>query len=241
MKLSIVIYDGFTSLDAIGAYEVLSRIPGMEVEWIAATKGVIVADTRGLGILAFRSFDEVTSTDILFVPGGPGGVERETDEPFLAKLRELDETSTWTMSACNGSALLAAAGMLKGRKATTNWFYQHRLKDWGAEFVPVRYLRDGKYVTCAGVSASIDGGLFMAEILAGTAIAKTIQLGVEYYPGPPFPERSAAEAPEDAQAIMRAFDEGGGGLALLDIPPAFTGSYAVVERTATGQKQRVAI
>ena len=231
MKLSILIYDGFTSLDAIGGYEVLSRIPGMEVEWVAAKRGVIAADTRFLGVLAFRELSEVTSTDILYVPGGPGGVKCETDEPLLEWIRAVDRTTTWTMGVCNGTAILAAAGLLKGRKATTNWFYQDRLPQWGAEFLPVRYHRDGKYITSAGVSASIDAGLFLCELIAGTDIAKTIQLGVEYYPDPPFPERTPAEAPEDAQTLVRAFDEGGGE-ALLELVPPFSGTYPVVGRQA---------
>lgn len=233
MKLSIVIYDGFTTVDAIGGYEVLSRIPGMEVEFFASRRGVIAADTRALGLLAYRDFREVSATDILYVPGGPGGSVLETDEAFLEKLRALDRTSTWTMGVCNGAGLLAAAGLLRGRKATTNWFYQHRLPEYGAEFVATRYHRDGKYVTSAGVSASIDGALFLMELIAGGAVTKTLQLGIEYYPAPPFPENSPGEAPADAQAMVRAFDEGGGA-ALLEMLSVFPGTYGVVGRTRAG-------
>ena len=79
MRLSILLFDGFTTLDAIGGYEVLGRIPGMEVEFVAGSRGILAADTRSLGLLAFRGFDEVTRTDILYVPGGPGAVPLETD------------------------------------------------------------------------------------------------------------------------------------------------------------------
>ena len=229
MRLSIVIFDGVTSLDAIGGYEVLSRIPGIEVEFIGQRRGIVAADTRALGLLAFRDFSEVTTTDILYVPGGPGAVPLESDEKFLAQLRALDATSTWTVGICNGVAVLAAAGLLKGRKATTNWFYRHRLAEFGAEFVPVRYHRDGKYVTGAGVSASIDTGLFLIQLIGGELLAKTIQLGVEYYPSPPFPEKSPEEAPAGAQEIIRAFEQTGGA-ALLGLEPAFRGSFSVVER-----------
>lgn len=220
MRLSIIVYDGFTTLDAIGGYEVLSRIPGMEVEFVAATRGVVAADTRRLGLLAYRDFAEVTSTDILYVPGGPGGVPLESDERFLGYLRALDATSTWTLGVCNGVALLAAAGLLRGMKAATNWFYQHRLADFGVQFVPERYHREGKYVTSAGVSASLDAGLFLVNLIAGETMAKAIQLGVEYYPDPPFPERSPADAPADVQAIVRAFEESGGP-ELLRLEPPF--------------------
>jgi putative intracellular protease/amidase len=227
MKLSIVIFDGVTSLDAIGGYEVLSRIPGMEVEWVAMKRGVVVADTRALGLLAFRELAEVDKTDILYVPGGPGGTPLETDEAFLGHLRRLDATSTWTIGVCNGGATLAAAGLLKGRKATTNWFYQHRLADFGAEFLPVRYHRDGKYVTGAGVSASIDTALYLTQLIGGELLAKTIQLGVEYYPAPPFPEKTPAEAPAEALAIVKEFEKTGGPM-LLAMTPAFQGSFEVV-------------
>lgn len=227
MKLTIVIFDGFTSIDAMGGYEVLARIPGMETEWVAPTAGVIAADTRALGVLAWRALADVERTDILYVPGGPGGALLEKDEEFLGHLRRLDATSTWTFGVCNGGATLAAAGLLKGRKATTNWFYQHRLAEYGAEFVPVRYHRDGKYVTGAGVSASLDAALFLAREIGGEMLAKTLQLGVEYYPNPPFPERTPAEAPPEAQDLVRAF-ESTGGPALLALPPAFQGTFRVV-------------
>ena len=128
MRLSILIYDGLTTLDAIGGYEVFARLPGMETEFVAAHRGIVAADTRCLGLVAFREFSEVTATDILYVPGGPGGFALEKDEIFLDTIRRLDKTSTWTVGICNGVGLLAAAGLLKGLKATTNWFYQDRLR-----------------------------------------------------------------------------------------------------------------
>ena len=227
MRLTMVIFDGVTSLDAIGGYEVLSRIPGMEVEWAAMRRGVVAADTRALGLLAFRALAEIPSTDILYVPGGPGGPPLESNEEFLGHLRRLDATSTWTVGACNGTATLAAAGLLRGRKATTNWFYQHRLADFGAEFVPARYHRDGKYVTAAGVSASIDAAIFLTALIGGELLAKTIQLGVEYYPAPPFPERVPADAPPEALALVKEFERTGGPM-LMGLAPAFQGSFDVL-------------
>lgn len=220
MRLSILIFDGFTTLDAIGGYESLSRIPGMETEFVAAERGVVAADTRRLGLLAFRSFREVTSTDILYVPGGPGVELLEKDGSFLAYLRQLDLTTTWTVGICNGVGLLAAAGLLRGRKATTNWFFRDRLAPHGVEFVAERYHRDGKYVTGGGVSASIDTGLYLTGLIAGESFAKTVQLGIEYYPSPPFPERTPAEAPAEAQAIIQSFSAGEV-KAILDVAPPF--------------------
>ena len=231
MRLSIVIYDGFTTLDAIGGYEVLAHVPGMEVEFVAAARGVVAADTRRLGLLAYRDFDDVQSTDILYVPGGPGGLVRETDEAFLAYLRKLDRTSTWTMGVCNGVGLLAAAGLLKGQTAASNWFYQDRLRAHGVTFTPARYHHEGKYVTSAGVSASIDAGLYLAKLIAGDMIAKAIQLGIEYYPAPPFDTRSPTEEPADVYALVQAFEQSGG-TDLLALTPPFDGSFTVAPPAA---------
>ena len=219
MRLSILIYDGFTTLDAIGGYEVLARLPGMKTEFVAAQRGIIAADTRSLGLVAFREFSEVTATDILYVPGGPGGFALEKDEIFLDTIRRLDKTSTWTVGICNGVGLLAAAGLLKGLKATTNWFYQDRLKAYGTEFVAERYHRDGKYVTGAGVSASIDTGLFLTSLIAGEQVAKTLQLGIEYYPAPPFPEQRPQDVAVEIQDRIRHFESEGGKKQLAQEPP----------------------
>jgi putative intracellular protease/amidase len=219
MRLSIIIFDGLTTLDAIGGYEVLSRVPGIETEFVATQRGVVAADTRRLGLAAWRDFTEVRSTDILYVPGGPGAFPLEKDEAFLDVIRRLDATSTWTIGICNGVGLLAAAGLLKGKKATTNWFYQDRLSAYGAGFVAERYHRDGKYVTGAGVSASIDTGLFMASLIAGEQVAKTLQLGIEYYPAPPFPEQSPLDVAPEIQERIRRFERTGGAAQMKLVPP----------------------
>jgi putative intracellular protease/amidase len=219
MRLSIIIFDGLTTLDAIGGYEVLSRVPGIETEFVAAQRGVVAADTRRLGLAAWRDFTEVKSTDILYVPGGPGAFPLEKDEAFLDVIRRLDTTSTWTIGICNGVGLLAAAGLLKGKKATTNWFYQDRLRAYGAGFVAERYHRDGKYVTGAGVSASIDTGLFMASLIAGEQVAKTLQLGIEYYPAPPFPEQSPLDVAPEIQERIRRFESTGDTAQMKLVPP----------------------
>ncbi|MGB0133224.1 DJ-1/PfpI family protein [Dokdonella sp.] len=206
MKLSIVLFDGLTTLDAIGGYEVLSRLPGIEVEFIAASRGLIVADTRRLGLLAFRDLDETPRTDILYVPGGPGGRILEKDPVFLETLRRLDNTSTWTIGICNGVTLLACAGLLEGRKVTTNWHDRERMLDYRAQFVAERYFRDGKYLTGAGVSASIDTALYFAQLTAGESVAQAIQFGIEYYPAPPLPGVSPADAPIAAQHAVQQFE-----------------------------------
>jgi transcriptional regulator GlxA family with amidase domain len=224
MRLSILIFDGLTTLDAIGGYEILARLPGMETEFFASERGVIAADTRRLGLAAYRGFSEVTTTDILYVPGGPGAFALEKDERVLDQIRLLDQSSTWTVGICNGVGLLGAAGLLKGRQATTNWFYQERLAAFGAQFTGERYSRDGKYVTGAGVSASIDAGLFLASLIAGDQVAKALQLGIEYYPAPPFPERGPLDVPGPLLERVRKAD---GGTEHLRTPAPFDGMFSV--------------
>jgi putative intracellular protease/amidase len=229
MKLSILIFDGLTALDAIGGYEVLARLPGVKTEFVAAQRGIVTADTRSLGLVAFREFQEVTNTDILYVPGGPGAFALEKDEKVLDTIRRLDKTSTWTVGICNGVGLLAAAGLLKGRKATANWFYQDRLRAYGAEFVAERYHQDGKYVTGAGVSASIDTGLFLASLIAGEQVAKTLQLGIEYYPDPPFPEKRVQDVAPEIQERIRRF-ESEVGIKQLSQQSPFQGMFELAAR-----------
>jgi putative intracellular protease/amidase len=217
-RLSILLFDGFTALDAVGGYEVLARVPGVKTEFVAEKRGVVAADTRSLGLLATRSFAEVTRTDLLYVPGGPGVERVGNDTTFLEKLRELDGSSTYTIGICNGVGLLGAAGLLRGLTATTNFFYRERLAAQGATVVSERYHRAGKYITGAGVSASIDTALFVAKLLAGEAVAKALQLGVEYYPEPPFPERSPLDLPAELRERTRAF-QAKRGAELLSAPP----------------------
>src|SRR4029079_17527470 len=138
-----------------------ARIPGMEVEWVAAARGPVTLDTGAASLLANRTFDEVRASDILYVPGGPGAYRLERDEGLLSWVRAVDATTTWTVGICNGVGVLAAAGLLRGQSATTNWFYRERLASYGVEFANARYHRWGKYVTGAGVSASLDTGLYL--------------------------------------------------------------------------------
>jgi len=240
MRVSFVLFDGFTALDAIGAYEVLSRIPGLEVEFAAIDRGIVAADTRRLGLLAYRTLNEIRSTDVLIVPGGPGVRALESDADFLAELRRLDASSQWTVGICNGVTLLAAAGLLEGKKATTNWFDREYIERYGVEFVPERYYREDKYVTGAGVSASIDTAFFLARMIAGDSVARAIQLGIEYYPTPPSADSSPWDAPAKIQQVVQHYEEGAGST-LLKMPPVFgalgmqaidSGEQGVMRRSA---------
>jgi putative intracellular protease/amidase len=207
MRLSIVLFDGFTALDIVGGYEVLANLPGMEVEFIAAKLGLVAADTRRLALLGYRTFAHTHNTDILYVPGGPGVFKGIHDKELVSAIARLHAGSTWTVGICNGVELLGAAGALQGKQVTTNWFARSRVAAYGAQVQASRYHRDGKLVTGAGVSASIDAGLYLAGLIAGEDVAKTIQLGIEYYPAPPFGNGTPDQASPSAQMMVRMFEQ----------------------------------
>jgi transcriptional regulator GlxA family with amidase domain len=204
LEIAIVLYDGFTALDAIGPYEVLSRMPGAHVTFIAATPGPLRTDNGMLELVAERSLEQLEQPDIILVPGGPGDVVARAGEPVLEWLRQADRTSTWTTSVCTGSLILAAAGLLDGRRATSHWLAMSELRQLGAEPVSERVVFDGKLVTAAGVSAGIDMALTFVARLAGDTLAQAIQLGIEYDPQPPFDAGSPHKAPAQVVELVRA-------------------------------------
>lgn len=195
MKIAILLYEGFTALDAIGPYEVLRSVPGWEVEFVAAQRGEVRTDSGVVGLTADRSLDEVGEPEIVLVPGGMGTRKKMADEEILSWLRRVDETTKWTTSVCTGSLLLAAAGLIEGRRATGHWAWLEPLKDFGAEPVGGRYVEDGKVITAAGVSAGIDMALYLVGREVGPDVAQAIQLGIEYDPDPPFDAGSPEKAP----------------------------------------------
>lgn len=168
MRLSILLFDGFTALDVVGGYDVLANLPGMEVEFVAAARGAVATDTGWLGMLASRTFDQLDATDILYVPGGPGVQAALADARLIDCVKRVSATSAWLVSICNGAEILGAAGLLEGKQVTTNWFARERVAAYGATISHARYVRDGRLVTGAGVSSSIDTGLFLAGLLAGS-------------------------------------------------------------------------
>ncbi len=204
MNIAILIYDRFTALDAIGPYEVLSRLPGASLSFVAAEPGPVTTDNGMLTLVAEHSISEVPSPDIVLVPGGPGEVAARAGAGVLEWLVAADATSTWTTSVCTGSLILAAAGLLEGRRATSHWLALDRLQEMGAEAVAERVVFDGKIVTGAGVSAGIDMALALAGEVAGDAVAQAIQLGIEYDPQPPFDAGSPSKAPAEVVEALRA-------------------------------------
>jgi putative intracellular protease/amidase len=204
MNTAILLYDGFTALDAIGPYEVLSRLPGARVTFVAAERGPVRTDNRMLTLLAECSLEELPAPEVVLVPGGPGEVAARAGGPALDWLRAAHATSTWTTSVCTGSLILAAAGLLDGKRATSHWLAYEKLAELGAVAVEQRVVFDGKIVTGAGVSAGIDMALALAARIAGENVAQAIQLGIEYDPQPPFDAGSPRSAPAEIVALLRA-------------------------------------
>ncbi len=204
MKIAILIFDKLTALDAIGPYEVLSRFPEAELRFVAKEPGLKRTDTGALGINADLALDEFTDPEIVLVPGGEGNRPLFEDEEVLDWLRAAHETSTWTTSVCTGSLVLAAAGILEGKRATSHWAYREQLREGGAEPVAERVVVDGKIVTAAGVSAGIDMALHLTALEYGEDLARGIQLGIEYDPDPPFDSGSPEKADPQLVELVRA-------------------------------------
>jgi transcriptional regulator GlxA family with amidase domain len=205
MQIAIVTYPGFTALDFIGPYEVLRNLPDAEVRFVWHQPGPIEADSGVLLVGATHSFDETPSPDIVLVPGGMTTFEHARDEKLLEWLRLADETSTWTTSVCSGSVILAAAGLLKDKRATSHWMAVPMLKMFGV--TPVgdeRIVHEGKYVTAAGVSAGIDLGMWLTGQISGESRAKAVQLVIEYDPQPPFDSGHLSKASAATKAAATA-------------------------------------
>jgi putative intracellular protease/amidase len=187
MDIVIYIYNGLTALDAIGPYEVLSRLPDANVKFVAKEKGVIVTDTHFLKLVAEYDISEIDKADILVVPGSVVGFKSEAkDITLLSWINKINSTTTWTTSVCSGSIILAAAGLLKDKKATSHWGVIHLLKEYGSIPTSERYVQEDKIITAQGVSAGIDMSLYLASQIVGIEKAKAYQLFIEYDPKPPF-------------------------------------------------------
>jgi putative intracellular protease/amidase len=206
VQIAIFAYDHMTALDAIGPYEVLSRLPGAETVVVGEQRGPVRCDTRSLAIVADVVLDEVTTPDIVVVPGWSGARQQRLLEPGPVQdwLGDVDRHTIWTTSACTGSIVLAAAGLLAGRRAATHWLTVDWLAELGAIPSGARVTRDGKYVTAAGVSAGIDMALTLAAAIAGDQTAQAIQLLLEYDPQPPFDCGSVDKSPAAIVESMRA-------------------------------------
>jgi putative intracellular protease/amidase len=207
MKIAIPIFDRVTALDAVGPYEVLSRLPGTELKFVGFEPGPVKTDNRMLSLNAEIALEDFAEPDILVFPGGLGTRVLMKDERMLDWVRHVHQTSEWTTSVCTGSLVLGAAGLLKGLEATTHWASLHLLEQLGAKPTSRRVVEQGKIVTAAGVSSGIDMALRLAGRLAGDQVAQAIQLGIEYDPQPPYDSGSPEKATPDVIALVRRAED----------------------------------
>jgi putative intracellular protease/amidase len=203
MKIAIPLYNRFTALDAVGPYEVLQRVPGAQITWLAREPGPVGTDMGQLHIHADAAYEDLPDPDIVVVPGGTGTNAVLDDERLVGWIRGAHESSQWTTSVCTGSLLLGAAGVLDGLDATSHWLDIDELERFGAKPTGRRVVEQGKIITAAGVSSGIDMGLTLAAKIAGPEVAQAIQLGIEYDPQPPFDSGSTEKASPEIVEFVR--------------------------------------
>ncbi len=204
MRIAIPIFDGLTALDAVGPYEVLSRLPGATVTFLAFEPGPVRTENGMLALHADGALSDLRDPDVVVVPGGLGTRRLLDDERLLSWLRTAHATTTWTTSVCTGSLLLAAAGLLDDTDATTHWLEFDTLRRLGARPIEQRFVERGKVITGAGVSAGIDMALHLAAVIAGETTARAIQLAMEYDPQPPFDSGSPTKAGPELIELVRS-------------------------------------
>jgi putative intracellular protease/amidase len=210
LQIAIPLFDRLTALDGIGPYEVLQRLPGAEVVFVAERTGEYRTENGFLGLTADATFAEVPTPDVIVVPGGVGTrplVAADDDHPLLAWLRAAHPTTRVTTSVCTGSLLLARVGLLDGLTATTHWGAYDILEKLGARPTGERVVEhlDQRIITGAGVSAGIDMALRLAELLVDADAARAMQLYIEYDPQPPFDAGSVEKAGEAVLARVAVY------------------------------------
>jgi putative intracellular protease/amidase len=215
MQIAIGLYPGFTALDAIGPYQVLSQLPGAQVVFTAVHTGHLRDDTV-LTVNIDTPISELPRPDIILIPGGMATRKLLGGDPLVDWVRDVHATTTWTTSVCTGALVLGAAGLLKGLQATTHWATADSLKEFGATYTRERVVRSGKIVMAAGVSAGIDMALTLAAEIAGPMVAQAIQLGIEYDPQPPFDSGSPDKADPAVCDLIRSLLSAGSAKALAE-------------------------
>jgi transcriptional regulator GlxA family with amidase domain len=196
IRVAIPLFPRFTALDAVGPYEVLQRIPAVDITFIGHARGEVRSENGMLGLTADALFEEVPEPDVIVFPGGVGTRPLEQDERVLAWVRHAHASSRYTTSVCTGALVLGAAGLLRGLSATTHWACYRELAAHGAEPTPRRVVecREQRIITAAGVSSGIDMALRLAELLVDRTAAEAAQLMIEYDPEPPFDCGSVAKS-----------------------------------------------
>jgi putative intracellular protease/amidase len=205
-SIALPLFPHFTALDGIGPYEVLQRIPQVDVTFVGHARGVVRSDNAMLGIEVDATFEELASPDVIVFPGGFGTRALMTDERVLDWVRTAHATTSFTTSVCTGSLVLAAAGLLEGLTATTHWSALDVLRDHGATPTGERVVEHipERIITAAGVSSGIDMALRLVELLVDRTAAEAAQLMIEYDPQPPFDSGSTDKA--SSQVMERVIE-----------------------------------
>lgn len=202
LQVAIPLFAQFTALDGIGPYEVLQRIPTIDVVFVGHRLGEVRSDNAMLGLTIDATFEEVPDPHVIVFPGGPGIGALQGDKRVLDWVRQAHNTTQFTTSVCTGSLVLAAAGLLRGLTATTYWASYSDLEAHGALPTAQRVIEhlDERIITAAGVSSGIDMALRLVELLVDRTAAQAAQLMIEYDPQPPFDSGSLAKADDAVMA-----------------------------------------
>ena len=201
-RFVIPVYPGTTHLDFTGPHQFFSRVPGAEVMVASRSGGDLEMD--GLTFAGLARLADIPGCDVVCVPGGFGTVDAIHDEEFLGQVRRLAAGARFVTSVCTGSIILAAAGLLAGKRAACHWYWRDMLGQFpGVTVDDSRVVHDGNVITGGGVTAGIDLALTVISELAGEEVARRIQLGLEYAPQPPFDAGRPERAPADTVAAMR--------------------------------------
>lgn len=203
IRIVFALFPGVTHLDFTGPHQILVRAPGAVVTVASLEGGEI--ETDGLVFARLPRLDQIETCDILCVPGGFGTTQAMGDPAFLDQIRRLASGARYVTSVCTGSLVLAAAGLLKERRAACHWAWRDQLALFGAIPDPARVVRDGRFLTGGGVTAGVDFALTLVAEIAGLQAAQAIQLAVEYAPDPPFLAGRPEQAPAEVLAKVTRF------------------------------------
>jgi cyclohexyl-isocyanide hydratase len=206
MRCGFLLFPGLTQLDLTGPYEILSRAPGFEALLVAKTLDPVEAQW-GMRILPDIAFSDALPLDILVIPGGFGVNPAMADDETLSFVQAATKEARYVVSVCTGALLIGAAGLLRGRKATTHWAYHDLLEQFGATPVQARTVRDGNMFSGGGVTAGIDVALRVIGEVCGIDAAKRVQLAVEYDPEPPYGAISPVYGRQALEAATKVYGD----------------------------------
>lgn len=203
-EIGLLVFPDVTQLDLTGPYEAFIKFPDARVHLVGKTAEPVKVSGGDMRLQPTTTYASCPQLDLVCVPGGLGVNALLSDDETLAFLRRQAKAARYVTSVCTGALVLGAAGLLKGKRATTHWMSHEMLSAFGATPVAARLVADGNVVTCGGITAGIDFALALAAKIFGEEVAKGIQLGMEYDPDPPFDAGSPERAGPALVAKARA-------------------------------------